>query len=58
MAHDALTSARNTLTAEAAGLTQLADALGDNFVQAVGVLERSAGPRDCLGYGQKRPYRQ
>ncbi len=52
MAHDALTSARNTLTAEAAGLTQLADALGDNFVQAVDVLEAAQGRVIVSGMGK------
>ncbi|MBL71146.1 MAG: KpsF/GutQ family sugar-phosphate isomerase [Rhodobiaceae bacterium] len=52
MAHDALTSARNTLTAEAAGLTQLADALGDNFVQAVDVLAAAQGRVIVSGMGK------
>ena len=52
MAHDALTSARNTLTAEAAGLTQLANVLGDNFVQAVDVLEAAQGRVIVSGMGK------
>ena len=52
MAHDALTSARNTLTAEAAGLTQLADALGDNFVQAVDILAAAQGRVIVSGMGK------
>ena len=52
MAHDALTSARNTLTAEAAGLTQLANVLGDNFVQAVDVLAAAQGRVIVSGMGK------
>ena len=52
MAHDALTSARNTLTAEAEGLTQLADALGDNFVQAVDILAAAHGRVIVSGMGK------
>ena len=52
MAHNAITSARNTLTAEAAGLTQLADALGDNFVQAVDVLAAAQGRVIVSGMGK------
>ena len=47
-----LTSARNTLTAEAAGLTQLADALGDNFVQAVDILAAAQGRVIVSGMGK------
>ena len=52
MAHDALTSARNTLTAEAAGLTQLANALGDNFVEAVDILASANGRVIISGMGK------
>jgi arabinose-5-phosphate isomerase len=52
MAHDALTSARNTLTAEATGLTQLADALGDNFIEAVDVLAAAQGRVIISGMGK------
>ena len=52
MAQDALTSARNTLAAEAAGLTQLADALGDNFVQAVALLSQTKGRLIISGMGK------
>ena len=52
MAHDALTSARNTLTAEAAGLTQLANTLGDNFVEAVDILASANGRVIISGMGK------
>jgi arabinose-5-phosphate isomerase len=52
MAQDALTSARNTLAAEAAGLTQLADALGDNFVKAVDLLANAKGRVIISGMGK------
>ena len=52
MAHDALTSARNTLTAEAAGLTQLAESLGDNFVEAVDILAAAQGRVIISGMGK------
>ena len=52
MAHDALTSARNTLAAEAAGLTQMADALGDNFVAAVDILAEAKGRVIISGMGK------
>lgn len=52
MAHDALTSARKTLAAEAAGLTQLADALGDNFIAAVDCLAKAPGRVIISGMGK------
>jgi arabinose-5-phosphate isomerase len=52
MAQDALTSARNTLAAEAAGLTQLADALGDNFIKAVDLLANAKGRVIISGMGK------
>jgi arabinose-5-phosphate isomerase len=52
MAHDALSSARNTLAAEAAGLTQLADALGDEFTAAVELLANAKGRVIISGMGK------
>ncbi len=52
MAHDALISARNTLAAEASGLTQLADALGDNFVAAIELLADTKGRVIISGMGK------
>ena len=52
MAHDALTSARNTLTAEANGLAQLSDALGDNFVAAIDLLAEVKGRVIISGMGK------
>ena len=52
MAHDALTSARNTLTAEANGLAQLSDALGDNFVAAIDLLADVKGRVIISGMGK------
>ncbi len=52
MAHDALISARNTLAAEASGLTQLADALGDNFVNAIELLAETKGRVIISGMGK------
>lgn len=52
MAHDALTSARNTLAAEANGLTQLADALGDNFIAAIELLADTKGRVIISGMGK------
>lgn len=52
MAQDALISARNTLAAEAAGLTQLADALGDNFIKAVDLLANAKGRVIISGMGK------
>jgi arabinose-5-phosphate isomerase len=52
MAHDALSSARNTLAAEAAGLTQLADALGDEFAAAVELLANAKGRVIISGMGK------
>lgn len=52
MSHDALTSARNTLAAEADGLTQLAASLGDDFIAAVDLLAAVKGRVIISGMGK------
>lgn len=52
MASDALTSARKTLAAEAAGLNQLAEALGDDFVAAIDLLADVKGRVIVSGMGK------
>lgn len=52
MASDALTSARKTLAAEAAGLNQLAEALGDDFIAAIDLLADVKGRVIVSGMGK------
>lgn len=52
MSQDALQSAQNTLAAEAAGLTQLAASLGDDFVAAVDLLANAKGRVIVSGMGK------
>ena len=52
MTQDALTSARRTLTTEAAGLQKLADAIGDNINAAVDLLAKAKGRVIVSGMGK------
>ena len=52
MSQDPLRSAQNTLAAEAAGLTQLADSLGDEFVAAVELIANARGRLIISGMGK------
>jgi arabinose-5-phosphate isomerase len=52
MAPDALTSARKTLAAEAAGLNQLAEALGNDFIAAIDLLADVKGRVIVSGMGK------
>ena len=52
MTKDALTSARQTLITEAAGLQKLADTIGDNINQAVDLLAQAKGRVIVSGMGK------
>ncbi|MGC6535244.1 MAG: KpsF/GutQ family sugar-phosphate isomerase [Parvibaculales bacterium] len=52
MAHDALTSAKNTLAAEATGLQELASSLGAEFEAAVKLIAESKGRLIISGMGK------
>ena len=52
MTHDALTSARNTLNTEAAGLQKLAESIGDEIVAAVDLLANAQGRVIVSGMGK------
>jgi arabinose-5-phosphate isomerase len=52
MTKDALTSARQTLITEAAGLQKLADTIGDNINQAVDMLAQAKGRVIVSGMGK------
>lgn len=52
MAHDALTSAKNTLAAEATGLQELANSLGAEFEAAVKLIAESKGRLIISGMGK------